>query len=215
VRRKMYQYICGQFGGPQQYDPKQLRPAHYNMNITDYHFDVLSTIFVNVSKEMGVDQPTLMDVQVVLNRSRADITTGCTVRMELSKKKNAQDGIDQLFQRLGGLDGVMAMVDRLYECLGVDKRVSHFFEGAKTNAIKRSVTDFMIQTLGGPAEYRGRSLQDSHAVIEITDYHYDCWMQNAARAMRDVGAEADAVDEVTVVLEPFRKQVLAHHYKQQ
>jgi len=215
VRRKMYQYICGQFGGPQQYDPKQLRPAHYNMNITDYHFDVLSNIFLQVSKEMGVDQPTLMDVQVVLNRSRADITTGCTVRMELSKKKNAQDGIDQLFQRLGGLDGVMAMVDRLYECLGVDKRVSHFFEGAKTNAIKRSVTDFMIQTLGGPAEYRGRSLQDSHAVIEITDYHYDCWMQNAARAMRDVGAEADAVDEVTVVLEPFRKQVLAHHYKQQ
>jgi len=214
VRRKMYQYICGQFGGPQQYDNSQLRPTHYNMNITDYHFDVILNVFMNVSKEMGVSGETLMDVQVILNRSRADITTGCTVRMELSKKKNAQDGMDQLFQRLGGLDGVMAMVDRLYECVGVDKRVSNFFEGAKTHAIKRSVTDFLIMTLGGPAEYRGRSIEDSHAVIQITDYHFDCYMQNAGRAMRDVGAEQDAVDEVTVVLEPMRKQVLAHHYKE-
>eukprot|EP00451_Oxyrrhis_marina_P012213 CAMPEP_0204315914 /NCGR_PEP_ID=MMETSP0469-20131031/5104_1 /ASSEMBLY_ACC=CAM_ASM_000384 /TAXON_ID=2969 /ORGANISM="Oxyrrhis marina" /LENGTH=1158 /DNA_ID=CAMNT_0051296633 /DNA_START=50 /DNA_END=3526 /DNA_ORIENTATION=+ len=213
IRRKMYQYLSGAFGGPVQYDVKQMRPAHYNMNITDYHFDVVSELFQRASKENGVEAEAMMDAAVVVAKVRADVTTGCVVRMELAKKKNAQDGMDQLFQRLGGLDGVMAMIDRLYECVERDKRINMFFEGAKLQSIKRQQTDYIIATLGGPADYRGRTLEDIHLVLQMNDYHLDCFMQNMGRALRDVGAEQDAVDEATVVLEQLRKQILFHHYK--
>jgi len=212
IRRKMYQYLSGAFGGPMQYDLAQLRPAHYNMNITDYHFDVVAELLVKAAKDMAVDPEAIMDAQLVVCRVRADITTGCTVRMELAKKKNNTDGMDQLFQRLGGLDGVMAMIDRLYECVERDKRINIFFEGAKLQQIKRAQTDFLIMTLGGPSEFVGRSLEDIHMVLQMTDYHLDCFMQNLSRALRDVGADQDAVDESTVVLEALRKRILAAHY---
>eukprot|EP00451_Oxyrrhis_marina_P000507 CAMPEP_0204261824 /NCGR_PEP_ID=MMETSP0468-20130131/7264_1 /ASSEMBLY_ACC=CAM_ASM_000383 /TAXON_ID=2969 /ORGANISM="Oxyrrhis marina" /LENGTH=105 /DNA_ID=CAMNT_0051236421 /DNA_START=9 /DNA_END=324 /DNA_ORIENTATION=- len=89
-----------------------------------------------------------------------------------------------------------------------------FFEGAKLQTLKRNQTDYIIATLGGPADYRGRTLEEIHAVLQMNDYHLDCFMQNMARALRDVGAEQDAVDEATVVLEQLRKQILYHSYKQ-
>uniref|UniRef100_A0A7S4GMC9 Uncharacterized protein n=1 Tax=Oxyrrhis marina TaxID=2969 RepID=A0A7S4GMC9_OXYMA len=212
IKHKMTQLIVGAFGGPVTYDDGKMRQIHYNMNITDYHFDVVAELLVKAAKDMAVDPEAIMDAQLVVCRVRADITTGCTVRMELAKKKNTTDGMDQLFQRLGGLDGVMAMIDRLYECVERDKRINIFFEGAKLQQIKRSQTDFLIMTLGGPSEFVGRSLEDIHKVLQMTDYHLDCFMQNLSRALRDVGAEQDAVDESTVVLEALRKRILAAHY---
>mmetsp|Transcript_10881 Transcript_10881/g.23218 ORF Transcript_10881/g.23218 Transcript_10881/m.23218 type:complete len:1155 (+) Transcript_10881:86-3550(+) len=212
IRRKFCNYFTGAFGGAVTYDAKELRPAHYGLNITDYHFDVSSELFSRAALHMQVDREAVADAMLVMNRVRADITTGCTVRMELAKKKNELDGMDQLFSRLGGLDGVMAIIDRLYECLERDKRVNMFFEGTKIQSLKQSATDYIIMILGGPADYKGRSLSDIHSVLQMTDYHLDCYLQNTARAMRDVGCDSDAVDEAVVVLEILRKQVLHAHY---
>jgi len=212
IRRKFCNYLTGCFGGQVSYDLADLRPAHYNGNITDYHFDAMVDLFKTSASHMGVEQGGMYDALILLNRSRADITTGCAVRMELAKKKNQLEGADQLFQRLGGLEGMMAIMDRQFECIERDKRLNMFFEGTKMQAIKRSVTDYLIMTLGGPSDYIGRPLAEAHAVLQITDYHFDCFMQDLQRAMRDVGSDGETVDEATVVLELIRKKVLQVHY---
>ncbi|KAF4730426.1 hypothetical protein FOZ62_011286, partial [Perkinsus olseni] len=213
IKQKMYQLMCGALGGPTLYDLNKLKPAHYNMNITDYHFDAILACFVDTCQEMDVDADTVDDACLVLTSVRSDITAGCTVRMELAKRRSQVDGDDQLFARLGGMEGVEDVVTRLYECVERDRRINNFFTGAKLQAIKRTQSDFIIKTLGGPTDYNGRSLEEIHAVLAITDFHLDVFFQLMARALRDCGHDGDSVDEVLVRLEGLRKHILAAHYE--
>lgn len=80
----------------------------------------------------------------VLAATRKDITTGCTVRMELARRSN-EKGLDALFKRydntvapvctvflvnrLGEAEGIQDFVDRVYDLLIGDKRMAPYFEG--------------------------------------------------------------------------------------
>jgi len=213
IRSKMYQYLCGQFGGPVQYNAANLRPAHLNMNITDYHFDAVAERFAEACRELDVPHDDIEDAVVVLNKIRADITTGCTVRMELAMKKNKKDGKDQLYKRIGGSEGVETIMARAYECIERDKRINMFFEGSKLQAIRVSQTEYITGVLGGPATYKGPCLEDVHATLAINDYHLDCFLQNMQKGMRDTGADQETVDECTVLLEKQRRKIMKHHYE--
>ncbi|KAF4660683.1 hypothetical protein FOL47_007051, partial [Perkinsus chesapeaki] len=188
IRMKMYQYLSGAFGGPIQYDPTHLKPAHYRMNITSYHFDA------------------------VVNGCRSDITIGCTVRMEAAKKKNDTEGLDQLFMKLGGHEGLANFISHLYEFVERDSRINMFFEGSKLELIKKAQGDYISTLLGGSAEYHGRSLEEVHQTLAMTDFHLDCFLQCAQRSLKDLGAEEDTIDEVFVRLESVRKALLHAHY---
>jgi len=213
MRRRMYQYLSGAFGGPVQYEVSQLRPVHFTMNITDYHFDVVADCFCDTASEMGVQEEVVKEAQEVINRVRADVTTGCTVRMELAKAKTEEEGVNQLFHRLGGLEGVSRLIEQLYQKVEADKRICMFFEGAKLQTLKSAQTEFLIMALGGPPAFNGRSLEETHSVLQMTDYHLDCFLDHMAQASRDIGVDQDTVDEVTAVLEPLRHRILAAHYE--
>ncbi|KAF4702530.1 hypothetical protein FOZ62_032112, partial [Perkinsus olseni] len=90
--------------------------------------------------------------------------------------------------------------------------LNQFFTGAKLKAIKQAQTDFIIKTLGGPSDYSGRSLEEIHAVLAITDYHIDCFLQLVARALRDCGHDQETVDEVIVKLGNLRASILKSYY---
>mmetsp|Transcript_51405 Transcript_51405/g.135605 ORF Transcript_51405/g.135605 Transcript_51405/m.135605 type:complete len:1160 (+) Transcript_51405:44-3523(+) len=213
IRRQFCNYLTGCFGGLNTYDLSGLRKAHYNVNITDYHFDVMTRLFRDAAKYIGVDKGARQDAMLVLSKARPDITTGCAVRLELAFKKQALHGADELFQRLGAFDGLMAVIDRMFECVERDKRINAYFEGTKLIAIKKSTSEYIMSVLGGPNEYNGRTLAEAHSVLQVTDYHFDCFLQNLNRAMGDLGCSTDAVDDATIVLEPLRFQVLQAHYE--
>ncbi|EER04235.1 Myoglobin, putative [Perkinsus marinus ATCC 50983] len=156
--------------------------------------------FSESCREIDVNADTIDDALMVMNSVRSDITTGFALRRELAQKRDKQDGEDQLFSRLGGLEGIDEFVTRLYECVERDRRINPFFTGAKLKAIKQAQTDFIIKTLGGPSEYSGRSLEEIHAVLAITDYHLDCFLQLVARALRDCGQDQETVDEVSSIV---------------
>ncbi len=44
-----------------------------------------------------------------------------------------------------------AITQRLYECIERDKRISGYFEGAKSRAVRSAITVYLTATLGGPA----------------------------------------------------------------
>jgi len=208
IRRQFSNYLIGCFGGMETYDSTGLRKAHYNINITDYHFDVLTTLFLEACEYIRVDQAAAQDALLVLARARPDITTGCAVRLELAVKKRVLHGEDELFQRMGAFDGVTVVLDRLFECLERDKRVNMFFEGTKLISVKKSACEYMMHALGGPADYHGPSLKAAHSVLQLTDYHFDSFLQNFARGMRDSGLSSETIDDATIVLEPLRFEIL-------
>ena len=66
-----------------------------------------------------------------------------------------------------------------------DKRINMFFDGSKMTQVKIRQTDFLIMSFGGPVDYVGRKLEDIHAVLLMTDYHFVRHKFNCMRSLRN------------------------------
>ncbi|KAF4738434.1 hypothetical protein FOZ62_000618 [Perkinsus olseni] len=184
------------------------------MNISDYHFDAVLECFVKSAEELEeIDEDVIPDSLRILNSVRSEIITGSRVRMDAAERRNNEDGVDELFRRIGKVQGVEKFVDQLYECVERDKRIHMFFEGAKLQAIKKAQTDYFIGLFGGPSEYKGRSLEEVHEIVAMTDYHLDCFFLNIQKCLRSIGFNNETIDQFVVLMEKLRPQILHHHYK--
>ncbi|KAF4736729.1 hypothetical protein FOZ63_020373, partial [Perkinsus olseni] len=113
--------------GPSQYDVKELRPAHYGMNIADRQFDRMLSIMLGVLvTDMGVDRRLARELIKTLQPVRTDITLGCTVRMETARQR-IEDGKDHLFIGLGETDGIEKLYSEVMDLSLADPRIKTFF----------------------------------------------------------------------------------------
>lgn len=157
IKKKMSQYVCGLVGGPIKYDEADLQPAHYAINITNFHFDAILELFRGCLTGDSIDRPIVRDFLKALQPVRRLVTTGFTLRSELAKR-NLEKGRDQLFKKLGESDGIIALIDKLFGVLLADTRVNDFFANrteTKVNSIKKGIATVLIETWGGPKTYQG------------------------------------------------------------
>ncbi|KAF4750005.1 hypothetical protein FOZ63_024606, partial [Perkinsus olseni] len=71
----------------------------------------------------------------------------------------------------------------------------------KRMCLPSAQSPYITMVLGGPSRYRGRDLKELHSVLAITDYHFDCFIQQVGRSLRDIGATNAVVDDAVVRLE--------------
>ena len=77
-----------------------------------------------------------------------------------------------LYKRLGGFDGIAAVVDDFVPRLVADPQLGRFFAGhgndSKTR-VRELVVEFICQASGGPCAYIGRSLKTAHTGLGISE----------------------------------------------
>jgi hemoglobin len=109
-----------------------------------------------------------------------------------------------LYQRLGGLDGIAALVDQLVDRMAADEtlQANPYIHEAMGRVgkpgLKYRVVTMLCASAGGPEAYRGRSMHDAHAHLRIT-----------GREWRAFTALLAATFEALVIAEPERAGVLA------
>ncbi|RXK46614.1 group I truncated hemoglobin [Halorientalis pallida] len=67
-----------------------------------------------------------------------------------------------LYERLGGRDGIRAVVDDFYDRLVADEQLGLFFEGADMERLRRTQTDFLCEAAGGPETYDAQPVREAH-----------------------------------------------------
>ncbi|WP_335998819.1 truncated hemoglobin [Halorientalis halophila] len=67
-----------------------------------------------------------------------------------------------LYERLGGRDGIRAVVDDFYDRLVADERLGPFFETADMEQLRRTQTDFLCEAAGGPETYDAPPVREAH-----------------------------------------------------
>ncbi|KAF4650832.1 hypothetical protein FOL47_000835 [Perkinsus chesapeaki] len=208
IKSKMVQLLTGMLGGPQLYPVDKLRAVHYGLNITDYQFDAVLENFQVAAGMMEVEATVLEDMLEVLRFTRSPITCGCTVRLEIARKKTESEGTEGLFSTLGKEEGITKWVSKVYDKVLVDDRVKHFFQGSKLDAVKESQGKYFKQLFGASTGYQGRDLPDIHATIQISDFHFDSFMEHCRETFQLMGFDADTIDDCTVLMESLRLQIV-------
>lgn len=75
---------------------------------------------------------------------------------------------DTLYDRLGGRDGIRAVVDDFYDRLVADEQLGPFFEEADLEKLRRTQTDFLCEAAGGPETYNAKPVREAHLHVPFT-----------------------------------------------
>ncbi len=98
--------------------------------------------------------------------------------------------MSSLFDKYGGFSTVSQIVRSFYKEIGASQTLKPYFEGVDLEALITHQTKFLSQVLGGPAQYTGRELGQSHAKLNITEDAFS----EVAEILQDVLEDHDVED---------------------
>lgn len=118
-----------------------------------------------------------------------------------------------LYDDLGGAAAVTAALDEFYPKVLADPCASPFFERVNIERLKRCVEPFMAMALGGPSNYHGPTLRQSHARLVskgLDDSVFDAFLGHFEDVMKELGVPAEKIAEVMPIFDGARSDVLNH-----
>lgn len=113
-----------------------------------------------------------------------------------------------LYQRLGGAAGVEAVVDASLKRIHDDLRINIFFENSDLADLRRLLIEQICAATGGPCTYSGRSMEEAHSGMNLTDRDFDVFVEDLVAAMTEVKVSPDLQQEVLALFGPMRPQVV-------
>jgi hemoglobin len=113
-----------------------------------------------------------------------------------------------LYQRLGGLDAIRAVVNDFHARLMADARISAFFRGLDDEDLKAKLTDQICEASGGPCHYAGRSMREAHAQLQITNADFDALVSDLVASLEHFDVGAREKTELLAVLGGMRREIV-------
>ena len=141
------------------------------------------------------------------------LAAGCTVAPPAKHgapeaKAAAGAKSDALYRALGGTDGITKVVDAALAEIHGDLRINIFFEKTDMADLRRLLIEQICAATGGPCEYTGRSMEEAHSGLNLTDADFDAFVQDLVRAMDSVKVPKDLQKQLLDLLGPMRPQVV-------
>jgi hemoglobin len=136
-------------------------------------------------------------------------------------------GKTTLFDRLGGQDGINAIIDDFTQRALEDPRVNWqrqgterggFFRRNKSVAwnatpenvatLKKHLSQFLALATGGPAEYEGKSIKAAHADMRITNPEFDAVIGDLKASLDKLQIPDQEQKELLSIIESTRPQIV-------
>jgi hemoglobin len=115
----------------------------------------------------------------------------------------------KLFDRLGGLPAITAVVDKTIDSAARDPRTSRSFKGIKLQGIKEGVVAQLCEATGGPCRYEGTSMPKVHSGLDITGPEFDAFAQQLVATLDEFKVGAREKDDLLKILGPMKKDIVS------
>jgi len=127
----------------------------------------------------------------------------------------APAGEKKLFDRLGGLPAITAVVDEFVNRTTTDPRIKERFFNTDAVQLKKFLTEFVCVATGGPCKYTGRDMTTSHAGMDLADDEFTALVENLAGALDKFKVPDKEKGELLGALGPLKPQIVApaDHFK--
>jgi hemoglobin len=119
-----------------------------------------------------------------------------------------------LYERLGGFYPIAAVVDDFIERLLVNETLNAnpAIDEARASVpkagLKYRVTELVGQVTGGPQAYTGRSMQESHAHLNITEQEWQAMMEDFKATLDHFEVPAQEQGELISILEGTKADIV-------
>lgn len=115
---------------------------------------------------------------------------------------------DTLYQALGGQPGIERIVEGLLINIADDERIVSQFVDADIDRLFEKLVEQICMESGGPCEYTGDSMEDSHAGMDITEGDFNALVENLIIAMTAEGVPVTSQNRLLQRLAPMRGSII-------
>jgi hemoglobin len=139
----------------------------------------------------------------------------CLILLSISTAVQAQEKTEKsLYDRLGGAYSIATVVDdfieRLYvnDILNANPAIKESRDRVLKPGLKFSVTSLVCQVTGGPQQYTGRSMKDSHAHLNITEKEWQAMLTDFRKTLDSFKVPAKEQGELIAIVESTKKDIV-------
>jgi len=114
-----------------------------------------------------------------------------------------------LYDRLGGHDGIRAVVDDFYDRLVADEDIGPFFAGSNMELLRRTQTDFLCEAAGGPETYDAAPIREAHLHVPFTPEHIQRAVELLEESLDAFDVPEDDAERVVEAVAAYEADLLA------
>lgn len=114
-----------------------------------------------------------------------------------------------LFDRLGGLPAITAVVEEFVTRTTTDARIKERFFNTDAVELKKLLVEFVCSATGGPCKYTGRSMVDSHAGMELVEDEFNALVEDLVAALDKFKVPEQEKGEILGALGPLKPDMVA------
>jgi hemoglobin len=113
-----------------------------------------------------------------------------------------------LYERLGGMDAIRAVVDDFVGNVAADRRINKFFANADITRLKGNLVNQICQGTGGPCVYTGRSMRETHAGMGVRSRDFNALVGDLGKTLKKFKVPAREQKELVAILAPMKKDIV-------
>ena len=119
-----------------------------------------------------------------------------------------------LYDRLDGVYNIATVVDDFIDRIMVDPRlnanprVDEAHHRVSPAGFKYLVTEMVCWAAGGPQQYSGRSMGDSHRHLMITEQEWQAFMDDLQQTFETFGVPQPEQDELKAIVESTKDAIV-------
>ena len=113
-----------------------------------------------------------------------------------------------LYERLGGMDAITAVIDDFVARCASDGRINGKFARTDIGRLKSMLVDQVCDARGGPCTYRGRDMSTTHDGMAVTAGEFDALVEDLVATLNKFGVPQAEQAELLGVLAPMRIDIV-------
>src|SRR5690606_2809642 len=115
---------------------------------------------------------------------------------------------DALYRALGEGPGIERLVDVALRRIHDDLRINLFFENTDLPDLRRLLIEQICEASGGPCTYSGRSMEEAHSGMYLSEDDFAVFVEDLVTAMNEVGMAAETQTTVLGLFGPMKPQII-------
>ena len=113
-----------------------------------------------------------------------------------------------LFQRLGGREALVLVVDEFAARCIADKRINKKFAKSDPARLKHMLVEQLCGATGGPCKYQGRDMKTAHLNMGVTEGEFSALVENLVGALDKFKVKQAEKDELLKLLAPMKPSIV-------
>ena len=113
-----------------------------------------------------------------------------------------------LYERLGGLDAITAVVDSSVPRCAGDDRINANFGRTDVPRLKKMLVDQLCESTGGSCTYSGRTMKETHDGMGVTAGEFDALVEDLVATLDEFDVPKAVQDELLELLAPMRGEIV-------